>query len=99
MLPARAAEVSGFLAEFRGDELAQGLDHLGGLTAARLDEDGAAGAGGEHHKPHDRCSADGVALTRDVDLGVEAFRDLDEARGGARMQTALVDDREFAVNT
>src|SRR5436190_14983424 len=65
------------------------------LWAGRLQVDGRAGAGGKRHQPHDGRAANALAVLADRDLAVEAFGAFDEARGGAGVQAASVDDCEL----
>ena len=55
-----------------------------------------AGTGGQHHQAHDRAARDRRAVLGDRDLGVEFEGELDEARGGAGVQAALVADGDGA---
>src|ERR1700674_252323 len=80
------------LTEPRCDQGFERLDGLDGLRSGRLDHDRRARAGGEHHQPHDRGSADGLAMAGHRDVGVEFFRRLHESRRSARMQTTAIDD-------
>src|SRR5688572_21024243 len=50
------------------------------------------GSRGKHHQAHDRCSADGGAVSRHGYLRVVALGTFDEFRGRARMQTFDVAD-------
>ena len=61
-----------FLAEAVLDQGDQRIERYASLAAFRLDQDLMALAGREHHQPHDRGAADGVALARDAHLGIEA---------------------------
>ena len=68
---------------------------LGGALGAQLDL--RAGAGGQHHQPHDRGAGDGhVALLHASPAAVEGAGQLDELRRRARVQAALVADRDPA---
>ena len=65
-----------------------------GLVAGGLDRDGRAGRGAQHHQPHDRGAAHGLAAAGDADGGIEALDGLAEFRRGAGVQALLVDDRQ-----
>src|SRR5258708_29336407 len=58
--------------------------------------DGGAGAGGKHHESHDGAAGGRAAVLAHCHLGVELPGELDEAGGGAGMQTALVTDGDRA---
>src|ERR1700730_17452757 len=92
----RNADRSILLAEARFDERRQSRDDFGGFLAGRLDGDGGAGRGGEHHQAHDRGAADNLAAAHDAHLGVEFLDRLDEAGGGARVQSFFIADGEHA---
>src|SRR5438309_1329283 len=85
-----------FLVELAFDEFADGCDRGRGLRADRGDHDRGPGRRRQHHQSHDRGAADGLAAARYPDFGVEALDGLDEFGGGARVQSAFVDDEKFA---
>ena len=87
-----AGRRSVLFAETAGNQLVEGLDRGRGLVAGGLDRDGRAGRGAEHHQPHDRGAADGLAAAGHADGGVEALDRLAEFRRGAGVQALLVDD-------
>ena len=83
-------------AELALDQGFQRIEHFGGLGTERLDRDGGAGAGGEHHQAHDRGAADLLAAALDPHLGVELLDRLHEFRRSAGVQAFLIDDLEHA---
>src|SRR5690606_12608069 len=84
------------LAEPGRDEFRQRGDGGLGIRPGCTDRDAAAGAGGQHHQPHDRGAADDDAVLLHFDRGIEAARDLHKLGGGAGVQPALVDDLQAA---
>src|SRR5580704_15670159 len=64
------------------------------LGAGRRDRDRGAGAGGEHHQPHDRGATHGLMAAGDGHGGVVSFHRLHELGGRARVQALAVDDLE-----
>src|SRR6202046_2436997 len=85
-----------FFAEARIDQGGQGLDDLRRLFAGRLDGDGCARSGREHHQAHDRRAADGFTATHDPNVGVEFLHRLHEFGGRPRMQPFTIADVELA---
>src|SRR3984885_13250070 len=84
-----------FFVELAGDEVGDRGDGGFGLGAGRGYDDGCPGARRQHHQPHDGSAADRLAAARHPDFGIEAFDQLNEFRRGARVKSALVDDRNF----
>src|SRR5438105_3365944 len=82
--------------EFAFDEFADGFDRGLGFRADRGDHDRGPGRCRQHHQSHDRGAADGLAAARHPDFGIEALDGLDEFSGGARVQSAFVDDEKLA---
>src|SRR6476661_3999497 len=92
-----AARRSGaFFVELAADQFADGVEGGFGFGTGRRHDDRGSRPCGEHHQPHDRGTADGLAAARHPDFGVEALDHLDEFCGSARVQAALVDDGKFA---
>src|SRR3984957_19214508 len=79
-----------------GDQRGECVERARGIGAGRGKLDGAAGARGQHHEAHDGAPRDRGAGLGDGDLGVIFPGELDETRGGARVQAALVEDRDGA---
>src|SRR5262245_26576087 len=96
LCPGRGASL--LFGEAAAHQRGQRLDHLRGLRSGRLDRDGGAGSGGEHHQPHDRIAADGLAAARHPHVGVELFHRLHELGGGARVQALLVADLQHPAD-
>src|SRR6201981_546018 len=86
------------LAELAFDQGGEGGHCLGGLAARAGKLDRAADAGGQHHQAHDRQARDLLTLEADPDHGVELAGAAHELGGRARMQTALVGDRQGALD-
>src|SRR5581483_8834773 len=86
---------SALLAETGLDQGHQGLDRLGALRSLGLELDYRAGAGRQHHEPHDGGAADRLAVAHHAHGGIEALRTLHELGGGAGMQPLAVADRHF----
>src|SRR3984957_6409848 len=85
-----------FFVELAGDQFGDRRDRGFGLGTDRGDGDRCAGPGGQHHQSHDRGAADGFAAFCHPDFGVEPLDHLHEFCRGACVQTAFVDDGEFA---
>src|SRR5688572_18462141 len=63
-----------------------------------MDHDGVPDGGAEHHQPHDRGSADPVAVLLDLDLHVELTGEIDELGARPRMESALIGDLDLAAD-
>src|SRR6184192_1234996 len=85
-----------FFVELLGDEVSDCINGGLCLRADRGDDDRCPGTCGQHHQSHDRGAADGLAAARHPDFGIEALDGLDEFSGGARVQSAFVDDEKLA---
>src|SRR5208282_5887127 len=85
-----------FLVEAAGDQRGQRVERRGRVGPGGRKLDDAARTRGQHHQPHDRAPRDRGAGLGDGDLGVVFPGELDEPRGGARVQAALVEDGDGA---
>src|SRR5712691_3730029 len=68
-----------------GDERAEGVDRLLGVGAPRVQDEGRALGGGEHHEAEDALAGDRLLAIRDRHVRGEAGGGFDEARRGARV--------------
>src|SRR5450756_1439737 len=85
-----------FFVKLPGDQFGDRIDGGLRLGADCGDGDGCSGTRRQHHQPHDRGAADGLAAFGHPNFGVEALDHLNEFCRRARVQAALVDDGEFA---
>ena len=93
----RGARPPRLLAELVGDQLFDRIERFARLRAGRGDENRGPGRGRQHHQAHDRGPADRHAVLGDMNFGIESLDRLDELGRCPRMQAALVDDEDFAL--
>src|SRR5579883_1224419 len=82
--------------ELGGHQGADRLERGLGFRSGCGDDNGSAGSCRQHHQPHDRRAAHGLAALRHPNIGVEALDHLHEFRRSPRVKPALVDDWHFA---
>src|SRR5215472_295841 len=85
------------LIEAAGDEIGERRHGALRLGAGGGQLDGGAGPGRQHHQTHDRAARNRGAVLAHGHLGVELPGKLDEAGGGAGVETALVADGNGAL--
>src|SRR5690606_29614978 len=87
-----SAIIHALLAEAVLHEVNQRIDGFRPLGSLGPEVERCAGASGKHHQTHDGRTADGIAVAGHRDVGVERFRQLDELRRGARVQSFAIAD-------
>src|SRR5690349_7334976 len=85
------------LIEAARDQIGERRDRAFGVGTAAAQLDRGAGPGGKHHQAHDGPSRNRRAILGDGDLGIELIGELDEARRGARVETATITDHDGAA--
>jgi len=89
--------LSAFLTKAGLHQLSQRLQSLFGLTAMRADSDHTAGAGRQHHQPHNRISPYLHAVFFYPYFGVKTVDKLHKTGGSARMQAQPVTNLQLAA--
>src|SRR6185437_13129363 len=83
------------LVELAMEKVFQFGDGGGGVVAFGVDGQFAAGTRGEHHQAHDAFAVHLFAILLDEDVATETVGDLDEHRGGTRVDAQLVGNKKL----